>query len=296
MYAIMGATGHTGGAAANDLLALGKAVRVVGRNPEKLALLQNKGAEVLIADVEDSQGLSYAFTGCEAAYVLIPPKMMPSGFRAYQNKVADAIVWALRDSNVKYVVTLSSLGADMPEKNGPVGGLYDLEKKLNAVEGVNVLHLRPPFFMENMLSTIGLIKMMGINGGAVGPDLAVPMVASADVGHYAAKRLAALDFAGKSVAEVQGYGEISYRELTRLIGAAIGKPDLQYVQFSHEDAVNGMTQMGLPREMAESFTELSRAANEGLLKYREPRSAANTTPTSFAEFIRTIYAPAYQKS
>jgi hypothetical protein len=44
---------------------------------------------------------------------------------------------------------------------GPVAGLYSSEQKLNAIGGLNVLHLRAAYFMENNLKAIGIIHGMG---------------------------------------------------------------------------------------------------------------------------------------
>jgi uncharacterized protein YbjT (DUF2867 family) len=146
--------------------------------------------------------------------------------------------------------------------------------------------------MENTLANIGLIKQRGINGGAVKADLPLPMIAARDVGAYAAKRLQALDFTGKSVQELLGQRDVTWNEITRIIGDAIGKPDLRYVQFPYEDAINGMASMGIPRHVAEAFVELAKAANDGLMAPSKPRSAENTTPTPFEQFVEEEFAPA----
>lgn len=51
----------------------------------------------------------------------------------------DAIVTAIQDSGVTHAVKLSSIGAEKPEKTGPVVGLHYLEERLNAVDGLNIL-------------------------------------------------------------------------------------------------------------------------------------------------------------
>jgi uncharacterized protein YbjT (DUF2867 family) len=290
MYAITGATGHTGKIIADTLLANGKQVRVIGRDPKKLQAFVDKGADLFIGSVEDSAATIKAFAGCEAVYAMIPPKMVASGFREYQNRVAESIALGLEANAVKYVVVLSSLGADRPDKNGPVGGLYDLEQRLNKINGLNALYLRPSFFMENSMGSANLIKMMGMNGGAVKGDMALPMIATKDIGDYAAKRLLALDFSGKSFQELLGQRDISNNEVTKILGDAIGMPDLKYVQFSYEDTLKGMMSMGLSEEMAKMYLELSQAANEGWIKASEPRSDKNTTPTKFEEFAKYFAA------
>ena len=63
MLVVMGATGNTGRATCESLLANGEMVTVVGRNLEKLADYARAGAELAIADSLDSAALSKAFEG-----------------------------------------------------------------------------------------------------------------------------------------------------------------------------------------------------------------------------------------
>jgi len=89
---------------------------------------------------------------------------------------------------------LSSYGAHVLKGTGPVTGLHSSEQKLNAVGGLNVLHLRAAYFMENNLAAIGMIREMGIFGYALLPELKLPMMTTRDVGDYAARRVLDLDF------------------------------------------------------------------------------------------------------
>ncbi len=296
LYAITGATGHTGRVAAEELLVQGKTVRVIGRSLEKLKPLTDKGAEGVVAQAADAAEMTRAFAGADAAYVILPPPPMDvKDFRAHQNLVAGALVAAIRGAKVKYVVALSSIGGEQAENTGPVAGLHDFEEKLKTLAGVHVLLLRPTFFMENQLATIGLMKAMGINGGPTNPDLPQPMIAAQDIGRYAARRLTALDFTGYPVQYLLGQRDLTWNETTKIIGQAIGQPDLKYVQFPYADAVNGMVSMGLPRPIAESYVELARAFNEGRVRSLVPRSADTDTPTRFEEFAAQTIVPAYNR-
>lgn len=292
MFVITGATGNTGRILSELLLKNGRKIRVVARNSDKLKSLADRGVEVLSGSLEDSDFVSKAFSGAEAVYAMVPPNWTATDFRAYQNRVIDALALGIEKNRVPYVISLSSVGADVSDKTGPVSGLYDMEQRFNAIKDANVLHLRAGYFMENFMGNIGLIRMMGINAGAIHADLGVPLIASQDIGRYAAQRFVDLDFSGKSVQELQGQRDVSMNEATRILGQAIGKPDLKYVEMNYEDAINGMTQMGLPRAIAAMYVELSQAVNEGLVKFRQPRSASNSTPTTIEEFSK-IFAAVY---
>jgi uncharacterized protein YbjT (DUF2867 family) len=113
-------------------------------------------------------------------------------------------------------------------------GLHSSEHKLDAISGLNILHLRAAYFMENNLAAIGMIQGMGIFGHALLPDLKLPMAATRDVGGYAARRLLNLDFSGKQTRELLGERDLSMTEAAALIARGIGKLDLRYVQFPSE--------------------------------------------------------------
>jgi hypothetical protein len=155
----------------------------------------------------------------------------PAKSREDQEQESTAIAQAAKESGLRYAVNLSSNGAQVPEGTGPVAGLHSLEQKLNAISGLNVLHLRAAYFMENNLKAIGMIHGMGLLGNALLPDVKLPMIATRDVGDYAAQRLLHLDFSGKQTRELLGERDLSMTEAIAVIARGIGKLDLRYKQF-----------------------------------------------------------------
>jgi uncharacterized protein YbjT (DUF2867 family) len=292
-YVVFGAAGHVGGAIAERLLGAGKQVRVVGRSAEKLEALARRGAEVTTGDVTDVTLVRRALEGARAAFVLVPPYFGP-GIRAWQDRVGGALGDALEANGVQYAVSLSSVGADRGDRNGPIAGLHALERRLDRISGLNALHLRPGSFFENHLETIGLVMAAGANGGALRPDLSMPQIATRDIGEAAARRLLALDWKGRTVRELHGQRFLTMAEATAALGAAIGRPDLRYVQLSYADAQRGMVQAGLPEEMAALLAEMEQGLNEGHVKASQPRSADTTTPTSIEAWASAVYAPAFR--
>jgi uncharacterized protein YbjT (DUF2867 family) len=294
MYVILGATGHTGSIITTSLLLKGEKVRVVGRDASRLERFVRKGAEAFTANVTDASALTKAFSGARAAYLLLPPNMTSQDYRAEQERESDAIAKAVKESGLRYAVHLSSFGAHVPEGTGPIAGLDSSEQKLNAIGGLNVLHLRAGYFMENNLAAIGMIHDMGMFGHAVLPDLKLPMIATRDIGDYAARRILKLDFSGKQTRELLGERDLSMNEATAIIARGIGKPDLRYVQFPYDQVQQVLMQMGIPPKTAAQFIEMYKAINEGLVAAQEPRSPENTTPTSFEKFVQDVFVPAYQ--
>ena len=294
MYTVLGATGNIGSVITKKLLEKGEKVRVVGRNASRLEKYAHRGAEAFVADIKDAEALTKALTGVRAAFLMMPPGMTSPDYRAEQELESHAIATAARNSGLQYAVSLSSIGAQAPAGSGPILGLHDTERKLNAVERLNVLHLRPAYFLENHLSAISMIQMMGIFAGALKPDLKIPMITTRDIGAYAAERLLRLDFSGKQTQELLGERDLSMTEAAAVISRGIGKPDLRYVQFSYEQVEHTLVQMGLSAKSAAYLIEMFQGFNTGIVVGLEPRSAANTTPTSIETFVKEVFAPAYQ--
>ncbi len=214
--------------------------------------------------------------------------------REDQERESDAIADAVKESGLLHAVHLSSYGAHVPQGTGPVVGLHSSEQKLNAISGLNVLHLLAAYFMENNLAAIGMIHGMGIFGHALLPNLRLPMIATRDVGDYAAQRLLDLDFSGKQTRELLGERDLSMAEATAVIARGIGNPDLRYEQFPYDQVQQVLAQMGFPPRKAAVYIEMFKAINTGLLAAQEPRSPQNGTPTSFEKFVQDVFAPAYQ--
>ena len=289
MYVILGASGNTGSIIADSLLLNGEKVRVMGRDAGRLQRFVRKGAEAFTANVSDAAALTKAFRGARTAYLMLPPVKS----REDQERQSDAIAKAVKESRLRYAVHLSSYGAHVPEGTGPIAGLHSSEQKLNGISDLKVLHLRPGYFMENNLAAIDMIRGMGMFGHALRPDLKLPLIATRDVGAYAAQRLLDLDFSGRQTHELLGERDLSMAEATAVIAGGIGKPDLRYEQFSYDQVQQALVQMGFSPKKAAVYIEMFQAINAGLLAAQEPRSPQNSTPTSFEKFVPDVFAPAY---
>jgi uncharacterized protein YbjT (DUF2867 family) len=295
MYAILGASGHTGRIVANTLLARGQEVRVVGRDPKRLEKFTAHGAEAVSADNTDASALSKAFHAADSVYALLPPNVTSDNYRGYQDSVSDAITTAIKNAGVKNVVVLSSIGADKPSGTGPVVGLHNLEQKLNQIAELNALYLRAGYFMENTLPQAAVIRHAGAMIGPVRGEVKLAMIASRDIGQAAADALLRLDFKGKEVRELLGHRDLDYTEAAGIIGKAIAQPALTYVHASDEQIRPALVQMGMSENFVGLLLEMTAAMNSGHMKALEARTTANTTATSFEAFVNEQFVPAYQQ-
>jgi uncharacterized protein YbjT (DUF2867 family) len=248
---------------------------------------------VLTGDAADAAFLAGACRSADAVYTLLPPDPQSQDLRRKWDQQGEAMVTAIRASGVRFVVFLSSVGADLPEGTGPIAGLHAQEERLRRLRDVNVLILRPASFFENFYATLSLIKQQGINGGAAAPDLRMPMIATRDIADVAARALKARDWKGVVVRELLGQRDLTHEEATRILGAHIGNPDLKYVQFPYADFASSLVQMGISVNVAVLYVEMWRAINEGKYKSCEGRRLENTTPTRFEDFAEDL-ARAYE--
>ncbi|MHC4548727.1 MAG: NmrA family NAD(P)-binding protein [Planctomycetota bacterium] len=289
MYVVTGATGNTGRVVAERLLAAGEQVRALGRDRERLQPLVKQGAQACIGSLEDADWLERIFRGARGVYAMMPPAIREADVRAYQDRVGSGIAGALAAAGVQRVVHLSSIGAQLAEGAGPVSGLHAQEKRLDALPGASVLHLRAGFFMENLHQSAGSIRTAGMIAAPVRSELALPWIATVDIGTLAARALQAA-WEGKVTRELHGERDLSYPEVTRAIGAAIGHPDLEFVQTSYEEAHRSLLRTGISPDMTRCLIEMYHAINDERMKPLEERSKGNTTPTSIERFAQDFAA------
>jgi len=285
-YAVMGATGHVGKVVAERLLQIGAQVRVIGRSAERLRSLVDQGAIAHVGAFDDVEALTKAFMGVVGAFVMIPPDYSTGDFLAFQDRVGSAIAQALRTTGVPFVVNLSSVGAHLNGRTGPIRGLRQQEARLNEIKDLKVLHLRPGYFMETLFWSIPTIQSSGINGSPLTADLPIPMVATRDIGEKAGEFLAELQLRGQTAFEFFGPRPVTMQEATTVLGRAIGKPELKYIQFAYKVTEEAMVGAGLSPDYARLLIELDRSLNDGLIRPTQPMTQDHLGKTSIEHFAQ----------
>lgn len=291
-YVITGSAGNISKPLSEKLLAAGHDVTIIGRSEEHLKPLISKGAKAAIGEVEDVEFLKRTFAGADAVYTMYPPQYAAQDVSAYR-ELAVKYAAAIKANGIKYVLNLSSIGAHMPEGCGPVSGLYDTEQELNKLTGVNVLHLRPGYFYVNFYGSLAMVKNMHIIGNNSG-DGAAKMILSHpdDIADAAAEELINLSFIGHSVRYLAS-DERTQGDIAKVLGTAVGQPELPWVAFTDEQSLEGMTGAGLPQEMAKKYVEMGAAMRSGkmfedFLQHR-PQTFGKTKLENFAQDFAAAY-------
>src|SRR5918997_1414280 len=143
MITVMGATGNTGRKVTELLLEAGEEVRALGRSAEKLAELDALGAETFVGDVRDADYLASTFAGAEAVYTLTALDPTLPDYHADQDRRGEAIASAIRESGVRHVVALSSIGGELASGNGFIARLHRQERGPRGPGGGHPLYPRP---------------------------------------------------------------------------------------------------------------------------------------------------------
>jgi uncharacterized protein YbjT (DUF2867 family) len=192
---------------------------------------------------------------------MVPPNFGAANWRAYIGGIGSKYAEAIKAAGVKKVVNLSSIGAHLPEGTGPISGIHDVEQIFNTLTDVAIRHLRPAFFYINFYGNVDMIKHANIIGSNYSGKMV--MVHPEDIASIAAEELQN-DFTGISVRYIAS-DERTTTEVAAVLGEAIGKPNLPWVEFNDADAFSGMVQAGLPEEIAKNYVEMGTAVRTGKL-------------------------------
>ncbi|MDZ4751562.1 MAG: NAD(P)H-binding protein [Flavobacteriales bacterium] len=263
-YVITGSLGNISMPLTKELIKNGHHVLVITSAEERKAAIESLGATAAVGSVSDINFLTSTFSNADAVYTMVPPFFGASDWKAYIASIGENYAKAIEASGVKKVVNLSSMGAHMPNGCGPVSGLYYVEKALNGLKDVDVLHLRPGYFYKNFMGNIGMVKNMNILGSNYGGSTDMIMADTSDIADFAADALQNLTFAGKSVKYVVS-DQRKASEVATLLGSAVGKPELPWIEFKDDDSYGAMIQMGLPEEIAKNYVEMGTAMRSGAM-------------------------------
>jgi uncharacterized protein YbjT (DUF2867 family) len=223
---------------------------------------------------------------------MVPPNFGAQNWKAYIASIGQNYAAAIVESGVSKVVNLSSIGAHLVDGCGPVSGIFHVEKALDALKGVDVLHLRAGFFYTNFLANIGMIKHNGIIGGNYGENTSLVLVHPQDIAKAAFEALQQLNFSGKVIKYVVS-DEKTTKEVAGILGNAIGKPELPWIDFKDEDTLNALTGVGLSHEIASNYVEMGKALREGKMAehylLHKPQTFGNIKLADFAKEFTLAY-------
>jgi NAD(P)H dehydrogenase (quinone) len=265
MFAIMGVTGQVGGATAGALLATGQKVRAIVRNPEKAAEWKQRGAEIAIADYDDSAALAAAFQGVAGVFIMIPPNFTPApGFPEAQKNLA-TLQTALLQAKPPKIVCLSSIGSEQPKDLGLITATHLQEQILGALP-IPSAFLRAGWFMENNAWDLASASEQGKLFSYLQPlDREIPMVATEDIGRTAAKLLQE-SWNGNRYIEVAGPRNYSPNRIAATFTEILGKT-VEAVVVPRADWQKNFVAQGMPADRTAPRMEMVDSFNSGWIHF-----------------------------
>jgi uncharacterized protein YbjT (DUF2867 family) len=283
MFAITGITGQVGGQVAQALLASGCKVRAVLRDAAKAQVWATRGCDIALAAMDDMPALTAAFTGVEAAFVLLPPTFDPSPGFGETRRFVDVLFRALAAARPARVVCISTIGAQAAEEN-LLTQLQMLERGLGALP-LPIAFLRPAWFMENTAWDIASAQETSSIASLLQPvDKPVPMVATRDVADVAA-RLLQEEWKGRRVVELEGQERVSPNDIAAALGLILGRDvQVQPVARSTWEALfrsQGMQNPGPRMRMLDGF-------NEGWIAFENGTASVTKGSTNLAKVLREL--------
>jgi uncharacterized protein YbjT (DUF2867 family) len=220
---VIGATGQQGGATARELLERGWTVHALVRDAGKPTArsLRAAGARLVVGDLDDPASLRAAMSGVHGVFLVLTmmtgPHITLEGVAAEERR-GRAVADIAKETGIEHLVYSSINGADVHT------GIPHLESKGRIEERIDDLELpatilRPAFFMDNFATfqRPALVEGELVVGLALRPETRFPMIATSDIGAFAAiafdqpeqfigqrMRIVGDDLTGPAIAEILG--------------------------------------------------------------------------------------------
>lgn len=292
---VTGSLGHISLPLATGLIQQGHSVTVISSDPTKQSAIEALGATAAIGSLEDAPFLKAAFTGADAVYTMVPPNNYfdPNlDLLAYYRRLGNNYAAAIEASGVQRVVNLSTIGADLEKGSGILLGAHDVAQILDRLPAeVTVIHMRPTSFYYNLYGYAEMIKTSGFIAANYGEEDIVPWVAPVDIAAAVAEELTG-SFTGRKFRYVASE-ERSCRETAGILGAAIGKPDLEWKIISDEEMLNGLKAAGMAPHIAAGLVEMYAGLHSGILAeayYRnKPETMGKIKVADFAKEFAAVF-------
>jgi len=287
MFTVMGITGNVGGAVAENLLAAGKKVRGVVRNPEKAKAWVDRGVELVQSAYDDAAGLANAFAGSEGVFAMIPPDFAPAIGLPDQKRTITAIRAALEQAKPGKAVFLSSIGSEQPSGLGLITSTHLMEQATRSLP-VPVAYLRAGSFMENWLGALDHIRATGEMPFFYAPlDRKFPLVATRDIGLAGAKVLQE-SWTGERVLEVDGpKGGTDLHETAAAFAKALGR-EVKAVQLPEAAWQSVLEGMGTPADRTGLYVEMVKSFNSGWIHFGNSGTEPFHGLTTIEAFAQTF--------
>lgn len=292
---VTGSLGNISRPLIEELVQKGHAVTVVSSKSEKQKNIEVLGAAAAIGSLEDVEFLTETFSGADSVYCMVPPgNYFDPGLdiMAHYRRMGNNYAAAIKKSGVKHVVNLSTIGAHLEKGSGILLGAHDLQQILDMLpDDVAIAHIRPTSFHYNLYGYVDMIKKHGVIAANYGEEDVIPWVSPIDIAAVVAQELVT-PLVGRKVRYVVSE-ELTANETARILGEAIGKPDLRWILISDQETLNALQAIGMNKQIAAGLVEMYAGLHSGLLSEdfnrNKPQVMGKVKMADFAKEFATVF-------
>lgn len=266
---ITGSLGNISKPLSIELVQKGHSVTVISRRVDRKPEIEALGATAAIGTMEDADFLSATFKGSDIVYLMEaqnPNSFFDANLDIIEavNKIGENYKQAIEQSGVKKVIHLSSIGAHTSVGNGILKFHFNVENILKQLpKDVSIKFMRPVGFYYNMFAFIQTIKAQNTIISNYGGDAKEPWVSPVDIASVIAEEMEK-PFNGRVILYIAS-DEVSPNEVAKILGEAIGKADLKWVQITDKQMLDGMVAAGMNPKTAQGFMEMNASRRGGVL-------------------------------
>lgn len=263
------------------------------RRRERVAEAVDRGALAFEGMLENRDFFTRATAKVDALFLVVPLDSRSRDLSRDCSKIVDSAVHAIETNDIQRVVFVSSIGAHLDKGTGPILFLRQAEQKLEKVVP-HLTVLRPAFFMDQVMGWMKPIADDREFYSALPASTAMPMIATRDVATFAADVLLDTRWSGRRVIPLHGPREYSFGDAARILGDTLGM-EIRHVELEPKKAADKLRLRGWSQEAVDRALEMQRTLALGKLKEELPRSKWQVRPTTFEQFARLEFQPAFDR-
>lgn len=254
---VTGSLGNISKPMTKELVKRGHSVVVISSNYKKENDIVALGAKAAIGKLEDVEFLASTFTGSDAVYCMVPFNFKETDQVDYFRRISNNYSRAIQKSGIKHVVLLSGWAA------GIIDSYKDIENTFNELQDVSITLIRPGYFYSNFFDSVRKIKEKGIITAVFGGEDMIVFSAPSDIADAVVNEFIYPN-KGKNVRYIAS-GKMTCNEAAKILGMAIGKPDLKWMALAGIEVQKELEMFGLSPELASDIVKMQMLIHKGLM-------------------------------